>query len=229
MRRSRPAAAPARAIWIQTTVDTVRYVLALALLCTVPPMLLYWPVIHGFIHFWRRLGPALTYTLVLGAAVLLGVALFRLRGSLLGVEFGTMWSLVAIGVLCFGVAARLRVLLHRDITNKLLSGLPELDPERHPQQLVRTGLYARVRHPRYLQVGLALLGYVLVANYLAGYLIWVLCLPAFYLFAALEERELRERFGEEYERYSLEVPRFLPRIRKRARIAAQPGEGANRS
>jgi protein-S-isoprenylcysteine O-methyltransferase Ste14 len=210
-------------------VDTVRYVLALALLCTVPPMLLYWPVIHGFIHFWRRLGPALTYVVVLGAAALLGVALFRLRGSLLGVEFGTTWSLVAIGVLCFGAAARLRVLLHRDITNKLLSGLPELDPERHPQQLVRTGLYARVRHPRYLQVGLALLGYVLVANYLASYLIWVLCLPAFYLFAVLEERELRERFGEEYERYSLEVPRFLPSLRERAPVAAQPRDGANRS
>jgi protein-S-isoprenylcysteine O-methyltransferase Ste14 len=202
-------------------------VLTLALVCTVPPMLLYWLVIHLFVRFWRRLGPAPTYAVVLGAAALFGVALFRLRGSLLVVEFGTSWRLVAMGVLFFVAAAWLRALLHRDITNKLLSGLPELDPERHPQQLVRTGLYARVRHPRYLQVCLALLGYVLVANYLAGYVIWVVCLPVMYVFAVLEERELRERFGEDYEHYSVEVPRFLPEIRRRAGVAVQRGDGAD--
>jgi protein-S-isoprenylcysteine O-methyltransferase Ste14 len=209
--------------------DALRYALALALLCTVPPMLFYWPVIHPFIRFWRRLGPALTYLVILGAAAVVGVELFRLRASLLAVEFGTNWPLVAAGVLCFASAARLRVLLHRTITNKLLSGLPELEPERHPQRLVRTGLYARVRHPRYLQFTLALFGYALFANYLAGYVIWLIWLPAMYAVALLEERELRERFGEDYENYSLEVPRFLPRIRPRSTSASRSGGDPDRA
>jgi len=210
------------------TVDTFRYVLALALVCTFPPILLYWPVIHVFVRFWRRLGPTLTYVVNFSAAALVGVALFRLRASLLVVEFGTSWLLVAVGVLCFVGAAWLRALLRRDVTNKLLSGLPELEPERYPQQLVRTGLYARVRHPRYLQMSLALLGYVLVANYLAGYVIWLVWLPAMYVVALLEDRELRERFGEDYEHYSLQVPRFLPEMRQRSRVAAQHGDEADR-
>jgi protein-S-isoprenylcysteine O-methyltransferase Ste14 len=209
--------------------DAFRYALALVLLCTVPPMLFYWPVIHLFIRFWRRLGPASTYVVVLGAVAMVGVALFRLRASLLAIEFGTNWPLVAAGALCLASAAWLRALLHRSITNKLLAGLPEIEPERHPQPLVRTGLYARVRHPRYLQLTLALFGYALIANYLAGYVIWLIWLPAMYAAVLLEERELRERFGEGYEDYSLQVPRFLPRMRQRATLADEQGGDPDRS
>jgi protein-S-isoprenylcysteine O-methyltransferase Ste14 len=174
------------------------------------------------------LGPTLTYVVVFSAAVLVGVGLFRLRASLLVVEFGTSWILIAVGVLCFVAAAWLRALLRREVTSKLLLGLPELEPERCPQQLVRTGLYARVRHPRYLQMSVALLGWVLVANYLAGYVIWLVWLLAMYVVALLEEQELRERFGKDYERYSLEVPRFLPEMRQRGRVAVQQGDEADR-
>ena len=34
-----------------------------------------------------------------------------------------------------------------------------------------------------------------------------------HLIAVLEERELRDRFGEEYEAYCRKVSRFLPRMR----------------
>ena len=188
--------------------DAFRYGLALVILCTVPSMLLWWPVVHGGIHLWRRLGSATTYAVVLGGAVLSVVAVAQARAVLLSVQFGTRWPLVAAGVGCLMVAAWFRAVLHRDVSGTLFLGLPELDPSRHLQGLVRTGGYARIRHPRYLQLWLVLLGYALVANYLATYAIWLLWVPAAYVTTWFEERELRERFGDEYARYCQQVPRF---------------------
>ena len=77
-------------------------------------------------------------------------------------------------------------------------------------EVARQGIYARIRHPRYVGSLLAILG----ACFLAGTrLMWavaaawtVLTLIAI----SLEERELRTRFGAAYEDYSRQVPRFLP-------------------
>lgn len=194
--------------------DTLRYLIALVLVCSSPPLLLCWPILHGFIGFWRRRGPAFTYVVLLGGSALVMFGLYSLRGPLLAVDLGSHGPLVVAGCACLLAGAWLRGLLHRDITNQLLSGLPELDPEGHPQELVRTGLYAHVRHPRYSQIWLVLLGFALLSNYLAIYMLWISWLPAMLGIAWLEERELRERFGAAYEEYAREVPRFFPRLRR---------------
>jgi protein-S-isoprenylcysteine O-methyltransferase Ste14 len=75
-------------------------------------------------------------------------------------------------------------------------------------------VYAWVRHPRYIQVALALLGFTLIANYLAPYVIFALWLPVLYLIIRIEERELRDRFGQAYEEYCRKVPWFMPRMRR---------------
>ena len=102
--------------------------------------------------------------------------------------------------------------LLRHVTIKVLIGLPELAPERHPGRLVTGGLYARIRHPRYVQFLLGLLGYALFADYLAAYIVVALWIPGIWAIAVLEERELRDRFGEQYEEYCRRVRRFVPRF-----------------
>ncbi len=192
--------------------DSVRYGLALALVCTLPPFLLYWPVVHGFIGFWRRYRPTVTYVVVLGGT-LVGVAvLYRLRAHLLLVDYGTNEALVAAGAGLLAVGLWLRVQIHRVFPNTTLLGLPELAPDQHPQPLVRSGIYARVRHPRYAQFVVVLGGYALITNYLAAYLVWLLWLPGVYAIVVFEERELRKRFGAEYELYCQQVPRFFPKL-----------------
>ena len=192
--------------------DTFRYILALLFVITMPPTLFYWPIVHGFIGFWRRVGPVVTYAVTWTGIGLAAFGLYQVRGLLLQGDLGTNWVLVGLGVVCLGVAVWLRVLLHRTFTMLQLVGLPELAKTPDTQGLVRTGLYARVRHPRYLQYVLALLGYTLVTNYPAVYLAWLLWLPGMYVTVVFEERELRQRFGQEYEEYCREVPRFLPRL-----------------
>jgi protein-S-isoprenylcysteine O-methyltransferase Ste14 len=64
-----------------------------------------------------------------------------------------------------------------------------------------------------MQFLIALLGWSLFANHLALYAVLALWVPGVWLIAVLEERELRERFGAEYDAYCRRVPRFLPRLR----------------
>jgi protein-S-isoprenylcysteine O-methyltransferase Ste14 len=194
--------------------DTARYYIALLLVLMLPPTLLYWLLIHPFIRFWRRLGPALTYGLVWTAMGVAGAGLFLVRGSLLAVDFGTDYLLVALGVLFNGAAIWLWVLLHRHLSLSTMLGLPELAPERHPVALITAGIFARVRHPRYAQFTLAIWGYALMANYPAAYAVAALWLPGVFLIVRLEEQELRDRYGPAYEQYCRRVPRFLPRFSK---------------
>lgn len=191
--------------------DQFRYAMAVVLVCMVPALLLYWSLIHGFIHFWRKIGARRTLMTVWAGMGLAACGIFQMRGHLVAGDFGSSWPLVATGCACLCVAGRVRILLHRQITNRFLLGVPEIEPGGHAQPLVREGLHARVRHPRYLQMILALLGWSLIANYLAAYVAWLLWIVAVCLIVPLEERELRARFGADYERYTREVPRFIPR------------------
>jgi protein-S-isoprenylcysteine O-methyltransferase Ste14 len=187
--------------------------LALVMVVSLPPALLLWLVIHPFVGFWRRVGPVGTYAFVLALLGLGICGMVRIREPLLAVDFGTRWPLVALGVLLLVLSSWLRLRIQRHFPTRVLAGLPELAPDRYPQDLVREGPFAVVRHPRYLQFLIALLGWSLFANHLALYAVFALWLPGVWLIAVLEERELRERFGARYDAYCRRVPRFLPRLR----------------
>lgn len=191
--------------------NAFRHYVALIFTIMLPPMILMWLIIHALIGFWRKLGAGWAY-LIVTAMVWSGVGgLFVLRRTLLAVDFGTNWPLLALGTVCLAVAVRLRLSLHRHFSNQQLMGFPELAPNRYPQQLVTDGLHARVRHPRYLQFLLVIAGFALIANHLCLYLALLLWLPGVWLIVILEEKELRHRFGPAYEDYRRRVPRFFPR------------------
>lgn len=193
--------------------DGIRHGLALLLWVAFPPALLFWLLLHPFVRFWRRLGPLATYAL-LGSLVVAGMAgLYTLRARALAVDLGTHPALVAAGIVLLAAAAAARWRIERELTTRVLLGLPELAPARHPSALVTTGPYAVLRHPRYAQLTLALLGWALLSNHLVSYLIFGLWLPVLWATVRLEERELRDRFGAEWDAYARRVPRFLPRRR----------------
>ena len=76
----------------------------------------------------------------------------------------------------------------------------------YPRTLVAEGIYARLRHPRYVELLIALIGYALIANYLASYFVVALWIPAICgLIVFLEEEELRDHFGKVYEDYCRRV------------------------
>ena len=82
------------------------------------------------------------------------------------------------------------------------------------EHLVVTGLYRFVRNPMYVGVLSVILGQGLllgdtrVLRY--GAVVWL----AFFLFViGYEEPTLRRTFGDEYERFCANVPRWIPRLR----------------
>lgn len=196
--------------------NAVRYYFALLLVVALPPVLLFWFIVHPFARYWRRIGPGWTHTIVWPLLAVLMGGLFRARDSLLAVEFGGSAILRIAGLVILVFAGWLRLKLSVQMTVRIQMGFPELDPEGQPGKLLTEGAYAVVRHPRYIQMLIAIGGWALFCNYLAVYVVFLLAVPALYLIALIEERELRARFGSRYHEYGRRVPRFLPRLSSRA-------------
>ena len=98
-----------------------------------------------------------------------------------------------------------------------LQGLGTPAPIAPPRHLVVSGLYRYVRNPIYVAVVAVILGQaVLFADWhLIGYgaLLWLF----FHIVVIVdEEPTLRQSFGAEYENYCATVPRWLPRLTRRA-------------
>jgi protein-S-isoprenylcysteine O-methyltransferase Ste14 len=193
--------------------DTFRHWLTLLMLMFMPGAVLFWFLVHPFVRFWRRIGlrrfMAIQYTFL--AAFAAGVIL--LRHTLLAVDFGTNPILIAWAVPILAASIVLRLQISRQLRFSTLGGLPELAPESHPQPLLTEGIYARVRHPRYVEVLLVMASLTLIANNLASYVNWIVALPSVLAVVRLEERELHDRFGAQYDAYCARVPRFVPRWR----------------
>ncbi len=81
------------------------------------------------------------------------------------------------------------------------------------QKLVKTGIYAKVRHPIYLSGLILSLGFTLIAGNLYGLLFFILSLVAFVTRIKKEERELITKFGEEYKEYAKETSLLVPKIK----------------
>ncbi len=191
--------------------NTARYVIGVGLLMALPPAALLWFAIHPFVRFWRRLGAGWTYATLSPFVISWMLMAFAKREALLGLDLGTHLWLLAPAAVCLVTGIVVAVMRRRHLTPRILTGLPELSPQKRPGKLITAGIYARIRHPRYVEVVLFTAAYAFFANYAGAYATTVLSIPALYFVVVLEERELRDRFGAEYEEYCRRVPRFLPR------------------
>ena len=180
--------------------------IAWAVLCVQMPIPLFWLAVHPFINFWRR-RPWLVYSLVGPAVWILvdGLLLF-FHEPLFDSRNAPPWAITA-GMFLVVADALFIVRIHRELGHARLFGHAELAEAR---ELMHTGLYARVRHPRYTGMMAAVLGACLMAGTL---LLWVTAIGwglLALLAVSIEERELHLRFGQAYRDYAGRVPRFLP-------------------
>jgi len=89
------------------------------------------------------------------------------------------------------------------------SGLVAIQPG---HTLVTNGIYSVIRHPSYLGLLVAMLGWGLTFRSGVGVLLTALMIPPLLARIASEERLLRSQFGDEYDAYRARTSRLIPGI-----------------
>ena len=194
-------------------ISVVRYYVALVILIGLQYGVLMWLVVHplALAKSLRQVGPVWAYVIVAVPGVLLAGTILWLRDTILAIDYGTNYLLMALSVIPFALAVAIYLGHRKYLTLQLIVGVPELTSSREGV-LLTEGIYSRIRHPRYVETILWILGYALFTNYLALYLAFLLMLPIMHVVVLLEEKELKKRFGMEYEAYCRRVPRYIPRV-----------------
>jgi len=200
---------------VTSLIDAARYYAALALLLTVPGAGLHWFLIHPFVRFWRRVGPGRALAAVLVLKVALAVVAFLARGVLLAPELGArpLPALAGLAVGALGITLDRK--RGRELSTSTMLGLAELTATPGAAGgLATEGIYARLRHPRYVAVVLNLTAWALLTGYVAVYGLLLGTIVAILGIVPLEERELEKRFGQRFELYRQSVPAFVPRLQR---------------
>jgi len=179
-------------------------VIILLLFLPIPFVLL---VMHLFINFWRRIG-RMSYAVAIAIWPAIGILILLYRKMLLayGLQFPLLVQALGLAMALGGLI--LAWAAQRHLTLPVLVGYPEILPKEHKPRLVTTGLYARLRHPRYTGYFLILDGWFLVS----GFVIFPIAALLLLFVIPIEERELKRRFGQAYAVYMKNVPAFFPRL-----------------
>jgi protein-S-isoprenylcysteine O-methyltransferase Ste14 len=167
---------------------------------------LFWFAIHPFADFWRRMNRS-PYLLLLPiwSAIIFALAWITWPWhSVRLYSLSWMWVPAALLILS---GLRTYTGIRSGFGAHKLSGEAELRPLQHVQELVTTGLHARMRHPIYVAHLLNLAGSAMGSG-LAVSLI-LLAVSAFFTFPLMiwiEEHELEKRFGQSFREYKARVP-----------------------
>ncbi len=180
------------------------------------PVPVYWLVLHPAVNTWRRIGYR-SFWIALPVWVLFGVPLALMEGPLFAHRLPRNPATYALGTAFLALNLWVSRRVHQEFSFKKLAGLPELNPA-HPQRgIVDKGIYAWVRHPRYANMMLGFIAFGLLTGAAGIFLLAILTFLLYLIVTPLEERELREQYGSEYEIYARVVPRFLPRFWRKSR------------
>jgi len=94
----------------------------------------------------------------------------------------------------------------------MLSHRAVFPEEPKEKKLVKTGIYAYVRHPMYLATPLIFVAFILLTMSIISIIPLVLYILLFRSVMNFEEKELEKIFGQEYLDYKKKVLRWFPRL-----------------
>ncbi len=75
--------------------------------------------------------------------------------------------------------------------------------------LVKNGIYRYSRHPQYLGILLITSAFIIMWPTVLTVIMWPILVTMYIRLARKEEKEMEEKFGEEYQEYKEEVPMLL--------------------
>jgi protein-S-isoprenylcysteine O-methyltransferase Ste14 len=184
--------------------------LACSVYGTIP---LFWFVLHPFVDRWRANGRR-AYAFILPVWGGFIAIAFLLMWPFRSARFYTNWFAWAPAAIFFFLGFSIYRAAFRRFDRAKVSGLAELEPDRHRQQLITTGIRSRVRHPIYLAHLCEIAGWCIGTGLIALYALAAFAVITGAVMIRMEDRELEARFGETFRAYRQHVPGVLPRVRK---------------
>lgn len=188
--------------------------LAQLLVIFYPGVLVFWLVMHTKIEHWRKVGKrafgiaSIGWPATAGPLLYFRKQLFSERQIDLSPGFQAM---LLLGTLTLIFAFVLAWWAGNMISIRTLVGLPELQPHKNRQPLIRDGIYSRTRNPVYLAHWLIILSAAAISGYGANWVLFAIDCIVLPVMIRAEERELLNRYGPEFADYMRQVPRFFPK------------------
>jgi protein-S-isoprenylcysteine O-methyltransferase Ste14 len=172
----------------------------------------FWLLIHPRAEYWRsrRQSP---YNILL--PVWIGMWIFFATISAPWrhvVLYQNKWTWIPAAVLfCAGLI--LYRLSHIQFSLHQLGGLPEIVHGHGQQQLITTGIRARIRHPIYVGHLCEMLAWSAATGLAICWVLTAWAIVTGAIMIKMEDQELEKRFGEEYRNYRSTVPALVPRLK----------------
>ncbi|MBI2646132.1 MAG: isoprenylcysteine carboxylmethyltransferase family protein [Deltaproteobacteria bacterium] len=184
---------------------------ALVFYTSIPLILI---VIHKTLPWWRGLGTKSYPIFILSffiSFVILFSAVLSYQDSILSWRlYEGSWAWLGLFPLLGGIL--LGIITVRTLSLKVLFGLPEIDSAHYSTDLITKGIYRTIRHPRYLEFILEVLGIAILSGLVWNFILFIYMVPAVWCLSVVEERELVQRFGQSYIEYRKRVGRFFPKF-----------------
>jgi protein-S-isoprenylcysteine O-methyltransferase Ste14 len=175
----------------------------------------FWLLVHPFADFWRRHSGRAYAAFALLLWLSFEGVFWMTRAFWFHQTFTRSWQFWLLGAALIAVEPLMVSKVEGQLSSPILVGWAERDPRQFPPRVVDTGIYARLRHPRYVAAMSALLGLAVFSGSLRLVELSALSIPVYWLLTEEEERELLARIGEPFREYRARVPRFFPRIGKK--------------
>lgn len=144
----------------------------------------------------RTIVSAVVLTFVAGGQIILAFLFYNANANttLINAGWGVLWISAVFGWLPI-------------FTFRKWGGTPKGKSYIHTTKLVDRGVYALVRHPQYLAGMLLASGLCLISQHWAVWVLGVMAVMIYYADILEEEKQSREKFGQEYKAYMQRVPR----------------------
>ena len=178
-----------------------------------------WPIIpillipiHLLPKFWRKIN-IFTYPFLL--VIWLPVAYLILLSQELLLQIAVEFPIfiIILGLILIITGVIIHAWTAKLLGIKALIGYNEIRPDNEKGNLITSSLFSITRHPTYLAHTSLWLGFFLLTGFISlGILTIIDLLISYFIIIPLEERELVQRFGQEYMDYRKKVPKFFPRF-----------------
>jgi protein-S-isoprenylcysteine O-methyltransferase Ste14 len=173
----------------------------------------FWLLIHPRVKYWRSRQKS-PYRLLIPVWITMWIALGIITAPwrhILIYETGWTWIPAAF---LFLLGLWLYKSSGKHFSGAQLSGAAELLPARGEQRLVISGIRNRIRHPVYLGHLCEMLAWSIGTGLAVLYALAAFATVTGAIMILLEDKELEQRFGEEYRRYRNRVPALFPTLWK---------------